>query len=118
MVTDSCPPFATEMIPGRTDANHEQTPNFFTTASAPAMRVEWPPETFEPWTCPFLFPNPIFKFFQAKDGWDSRLPVLRSSRYRQQGHCVRLEAGSIRTEARRSDDLTVTNPSRLPGSVN
>src|SRR5436305_10175107 len=63
MVTDSFPPLATEMTPGRTDSNHGKTPNFFTTASAPSMSVVCPPETCEPWTCPRLLPSPIFVLF-------------------------------------------------------
>jgi hypothetical protein len=65
MVTDSFPPFATEMTPGLTDSNQAKTPSFFTTASAPSMKVEWPPLTLVPCTWPFLFPNPIVTFLRT-----------------------------------------------------
>src|SRR5262249_55562743 len=73
MVTDSFPPLATAMTPGRTDSNHARPPSFFTTASAPSMSVVCPPETCEPCTCPLFLPRPMFPFFRAKAEW-GRLP--------------------------------------------
>src|SRR5262245_3345799 len=61
------------MTPGRTDSNHGRPPSFFTTASAPSMSVVCPPETCEPWTCPFFLPRPMSLFFRAKAEWGRRV---------------------------------------------
>src|SRR5271169_1780815 len=66
IVTESFPPFATEIIPGLTDSNQDRTPSFFMTLSAPSIRVVWPPLTCEPCTCPFLLPSPIFSTLPAR----------------------------------------------------